>query len=102
MVRSGVPELDQTAFELEIARLIAEVVKLDHPPEKVDPTAPMFDDGLGLDSIDLLEIALAISQTYGFSLRSDDNFQTGMESNWTEVINKALKIYVDDLKEKLQ
>ncbi len=72
VVRSGVPELDQTAFELEIARLIAEVVKLDHPPEKVDPTAPMFDDGLGLDSIDLLEIALAISQTYGFSLRSDD------------------------------
>lgn len=36
------------------------------------------------------------------SVRASDNFQTGMESNWTEVIDKALKIYVDDLKEKLR
>jgi acyl carrier protein len=63
---------DQPAFELEIARLIADVVKLDCPPEQVDPMAPLFGDGLGLDSIDLLEIALAVSQNYGFSLRSDD------------------------------
>ena len=64
--------VDQPAFELEIARLIAEVVNLDCAPEQVDPTAPLFGDGLGLDSIDLLEIALAVSQNYGFSLRSDD------------------------------
>ena len=72
MLPSEVREPDQAAFELEIARLIAAVVNLDCPPEKVDATAPIFGDGLGLDSIDLLEIALAISQTYGFSLRSDD------------------------------
>lgn len=72
MLPSDVREPDAPAFELEVARLIAEVVNLDCPPEQVDPTAPMFGDGLGLDSIDLLEIALAISQTYGFSLRSDD------------------------------
>ena len=59
-------------FELEIARLIAEVVNLDCKPEQVDPAAPLFGEGLGLDSIDLLEIALAVSQNYGFSLRSDD------------------------------
>ena len=64
--------IDPLAFELEIARLIAEVVKLDCPPEQLDPMAPLFGDGLGLDSIDLLEIALAVSQNYGFSLRSDD------------------------------
>ena len=63
---------DQPAFELEIARLIAEVVHLECPPEQLDPAAPLFGDGLGLDSIDLLEIALAVSQNYGFSLRSDD------------------------------
>jgi acyl carrier protein len=63
---------DPQAFELEIARLIAEVVNLDCPPEQVDPAAPLFGEGLGLDSIDLLEIALAVSQNYGFSLRSDD------------------------------
>ena len=63
---------DQPAFELEVARLIAEVVNLDCKPEQIDPRAPLFGDGLGLDSIDLLEIALAVSQNYGFSLRSDD------------------------------
>ena len=64
--------VDPADFELEIARLIAEVVNLDCRPEQVDPTAPLFGEGLGLDSIDLLEIALAVSQNYGFSLRSDD------------------------------
>jgi len=66
------PVTDPAAFELEIARLIAEVVNLDCTPEQIDATAPLFGDGLGLDSIDLLEIALAVSQNYGFSLRSDD------------------------------
>lgn len=70
-------EIDQqanrTAFELELARTIAEVTNLDLPPERIDPLAPLFgDQGLGLDSIDLLEVALVISQRYGFSLRSDD------------------------------
>ena len=64
--------VDPADFELEIARLIAEVVNLDCRPEQIDPLAPMFGEGLGLDSIDLLEIALAVSQNYGFSLRSDD------------------------------
>ena len=63
----------QTAFELELARAIAEVTNLELPAERIDPAAPLFgDEGLGLDSIDLLEVALLISQRYGFSLRSDD------------------------------
>jgi acyl carrier protein len=68
----SVQAVDPAAFELEIARLIAEVVNLECAPEQVDPNAPLFGEGLGLDSIDLLEIALAVSQNYGFSLRSDD------------------------------
>lgn len=67
------PASAQTAFELELARAIAEVTNLELPPERIEPLAPLFgDEGLGLDSIDLLEIALLISQRYGFSLRSDD------------------------------
>ena len=69
---SGRQETDPRAFELEIAGLIAEVVNLDSPPQQLDPVAPLFGDGIGLDSIDLLEIALAVSERYGFSLRSDD------------------------------
>lgn len=71
------PAIDQwaerSAFELELARAITEVINMELPPERIDPTAPIFgDEGLGLDSIDLLEVALVVSQRYGFSLRSDD------------------------------
>lgn len=58
--------------ELELARLIAVATNLDIVPETIDPEAPLFGQGLGLDSIDMLEVALAVSQRYGFSLRSDD------------------------------
>ena len=41
-------------------------------PADIDPQAPLFKTGLGLDSIDALELALEISKRYGFQLRSDD------------------------------
>ena len=59
-------------FELELARLVVAAVNLDVPAEAIDPDASLFREGLGLDSIDLLEIALVISQEYGCTLRSDD------------------------------
>ena len=59
-------------FELELARLIVKAINLDAPAEQIDLDAPLFNEGLGLDSIDLLEIALVISQEYGCMLRSDD------------------------------
>ena len=62
----------QSPFEAEVAGLIAEAVNLETPAADIDPGAPLFDTGLGLDSIDLLEIALAVSQRYGLELRSDD------------------------------
>ena len=62
----------QTAFEAEVAALIAQAVNLETSPHEIDPTAPLFNEGLGLDSIDLLEIALAVTQRYGCELRSDD------------------------------
>lgn len=60
-------------FELEVARLIVETLNLeDVEPQDIDPEEPLFGEGLGLDSIDALELALAISNAYGFQLRSDD------------------------------
>ena len=61
-----------SATELEVARLVIDTVHLEKSPEEIDPEAPLFGDGLGLDSIDALEIALAVSQRYGFELKSDD------------------------------
>ena len=57
--------------ELELAQLIVTTLNLDHNPEDIDPGAPLYGEGLGLDSIDILEISLAISKAYGVKLRSD-------------------------------
>ncbi len=62
----------QSPFEAEVAALIAQAVNLESPPQEIDPGAALFGEGLGLDSIDLLEIALAVSVRYGCELRSDD------------------------------
>lgn len=56
----------------EVAALIVEALNLEMGPEEIDPNAPLFGEGLGLDSIDVLEIALVISKRFGFQLRSDD------------------------------
>lgn len=61
-----------TPEELELARLIVSTLNLETKPEDIDPAAPLYGEGLGLDSIDILEIALAISKAYGVKLRSDD------------------------------
>lgn len=64
----------QTAAELELAQLLVESLNLDGvDPAGIDPEAPLFNAGLGLDSIDALELALAISKRYGFQLRSDSD-----------------------------
>ncbi|MFO1154420.1 MAG: phosphopantetheine-binding protein [Rhodospirillales bacterium] len=62
-----------TPFQLEVAQLLVRTLELeDVKPEEINPAAPLFGEGLGLDSLDALELALAISKTYGFQLRSDD------------------------------
>jgi len=63
----------QSPGERELAQLIVSAVNLEGvTPEAIDPVAPLFGAGLGLDSIDALELALEISKRYGFQLRSDD------------------------------
>lgn len=64
----------QTDAERELAELLVESLNLeDVAPGEIDPEAPLFNTGLGLDSIDALELALAISKQYGFQLRSDND-----------------------------
>jgi len=62
------------SLKLEIKQLLIEALDLeDLTPADIDDDAPLFDtDGVGLDSIDALEIALAVSKRYGFQLRSDN------------------------------
>lgn len=63
----------QSDGERELAQLIVTALNLEGVnPADIDPQAPLFKSGLGLDSIDALELALEISKRYGFQLRSDD------------------------------
>ena len=62
-----------TDQERELAQLIVSTLNLETTAEQIDPTAPLYRDGLGLDSIDILEIALAVSKKYGVQIRSDDS-----------------------------
>src|SRR5204862_359006 len=55
----------------EVAGLIVAALNLDLAPADIDADAPLYGEGLGLDSIDILEIALVVSKQYGVQLRAD-------------------------------
>ena len=64
---------EQQALEQAVGQLIIDTLNLEEVTvADIEPEAPLFREGLGLDSIDALELALAISRQYGFQLRSDD------------------------------
>ena len=60
------------ALMSEIAGLIVSALNLEIAPAEIDPKAPLYKEGLGLDSIDILEVALVVSKKYGFKLKEDD------------------------------
>jgi acyl carrier protein len=75
MSKTGIETLKAsalTAEELKLAGVIVSALNLETQPSAIDPNAPLYGEGLGLDSIDILEVALAVSKAYGVKLRSDD------------------------------
>jgi acyl carrier protein len=68
---TGTPN-DDLPLMREVAELIVSALNLEVQAQDIDPDATLFGDGLGLDSIDILEIAMVISKRYGFQLRSDN------------------------------
>jgi acyl carrier protein len=66
------PTIAPPIAEQEVAKLIVDTLRLETSAADLDATAPLFGEGLGLDSIDMLEIALSVSKRYGFDLRSED------------------------------
>lgn len=62
-----------TEFEREIAELIIDSLNLeDIQADEIEPEAALFNEGLGLDSIDALELSMALATKYGVQLRSDN------------------------------
>jgi len=83
MIKQGVNVIDlqhptsqdlglQSGSERAVAELIVSALQLEVPAGSIEPEMRLFGEGLGLDSIDALELALAITRAYGFELRSDD------------------------------
>src|SRR5579862_8394821 len=78
---------DNTELQREVAGLVVAALNLDVAAADIDPKAPLYGEGLGLDSIDILEIALVVSKQYGVQLRAD--------SEQNEQIFRSLEHLVD-------
>ncbi len=65
------PSLADTALLHEVAELVVSALNLEVVAADVQADEPLYGDGLGLDSIDILEIALVVSKHYGLQLRAD-------------------------------
>jgi acyl carrier protein len=70
MESSNAPTSD-TDLQQEIAGLIVSALNLDIPPAAIEPDAPLYGEPLGLDSIDILEIALVVSKQFGVQIKAD-------------------------------
>jgi acyl carrier protein len=60
------------ALQAEVAGLIVSALNLDIQPGEINADDPLYGEGLGLDSIDILEVALEVSKRFGFQLRADN------------------------------
>jgi len=75
--QAAVSAQPDAAFEREVALTIVSALNLEVSPDTIDPEKSLYGDGLGLDSIDILEVALVISKHFGIQMKADseDNFQ---------------------------
>jgi acyl carrier protein len=62
---------DTLELQRELAQLLVQALNLNVVAADIDPAAPLFREGLGLDSIDILEIALVVSKRYGVEIKAD-------------------------------
>jgi acyl carrier protein len=62
---------EEAALQLEIAELMVQALNLDVAAAEIQPDEPLYGNGLGLDSIDILEVALVVSKRYGLQLKAD-------------------------------
>lgn len=74
--QQSAPAAPDIALEREVAAMIVSALNLEVGPDKIQPDAALYGDGLGLDSIDILEISLVVSKLFGIQMKADseDNF----------------------------
>jgi acyl carrier protein len=67
----GTASADLTVIVRELATLITQAINLDIAPDQIDPDAPLYGEGLGLDSIDILEVALVVAKRYNLQIKAE-------------------------------
>jgi acyl carrier protein len=70
-VPPGAAAADLNVIIRELATLITQAINLDVAPDQIDPDAPLYGEGLGLDSIDILEVALVVAKRYDLQLKAE-------------------------------
>lgn len=80
-VSDGAPVLADDTLMREVAELVVSALNLETAAADIVADAPLYGDGLGLDSIDILEVALVVSKRYGLQLRSDHEDNTRIFSS---------------------
>lgn len=77
---SGEPEVRASAFArreallARVRRLLVDELSVRFPPDAIDPDAPLFNVGVGLDSVDAIELAFAIEKEFGVALPEGEAF----------------------------
>lgn len=71
-LRQPLAPADTEALARELAELIVQALNLELSAAEIDPEAPLYGEGLGLDLIDMLEISMIVSQRFGVKLRADN------------------------------
>jgi acyl carrier protein len=72
MTETSSQTTDLTPLMAEVAEMIVSALNLEVAAADIAPDERLYGEGLGLDSIDILEVALVVSKHYGFQLRADD------------------------------
>lgn len=89
------PAAPDITLEREVAGMIVSALNLEVAAEDIQAEAALYGDGLGLDSIDILEVALLVSKRFGIQLKADseDNFRifSSLRSLTTYIIEHRTK-----------
>ena len=75
------------ALVAEVAELVVAALNLETAAADIVPDEPLYGDGLGLDSIDILEVALVVSKKYGLQLRADHEDNTKIFTSLRSLAN---------------
>ncbi|HJW24462.1 MAG TPA: phosphopantetheine-binding protein [Rhodocyclaceae bacterium] len=78
---------DLASLQAEVAGIIVSALNLEISPSEIEPDAPLYGEGLGLDSIDILEVALVVSKRYGFQLRADNEDNVKIFTSLRSLVN---------------